>query len=70
VCSLFWFNRVPALDVWAVYFLGSYFLGMLLHWVLSGAMNGRALTLYFWFIAEFRGDFPTVVQRRNLAFRV
>jgi len=50
VCSLFWFNRVPALDVWAVYFLGSYFLGMLLHWVLSGAMKGRALTLYFFLI--------------------
>ena len=50
VCSLFWFNRVPALDVWAVYFLGSYFLGMLLHWALSGALKGRALTLYFFLI--------------------
>jgi len=47
LCSLFWFNRVPALDVWAVYFLGSYFLGMLLHWVLSGALHSRLLTLYF-----------------------
>jgi peptidoglycan/LPS O-acetylase OafA/YrhL len=27
--SLFWFNRVPALDVWAPYFFGAYGLGIL-----------------------------------------
>lgn len=35
--SLFWFNRDAAFDHWAVYFFGSYFLGMLLRWTLEGS---------------------------------
>lgn len=35
--SLFWFNRDAAFDHWAVYFFGSYFLGMLLRWTLVGS---------------------------------
>jgi peptidoglycan/LPS O-acetylase OafA/YrhL len=31
ILSLFWFNRHSCLDCWAVYFLGSYYLGLLLH---------------------------------------
>ncbi len=44
--SLFWFNRDSALDVWAVYFMGSYFLGMLLRWVMDARVPGRLLWLY------------------------
>jgi len=33
--SLFWLNRIPALDVWAPYFFGSYGLGVLACWVSS-----------------------------------
>lgn len=29
VASLFWFNRLPALDIWAPYFFGAYGLGVL-----------------------------------------
>lgn len=44
VAALFGFNRYPKLDVWGIYFFGSYFLGMVLHWVLAGRLP-RAL---FW----------------------
>jgi peptidoglycan/LPS O-acetylase OafA/YrhL len=33
--SLFWLNRDPDLDMWAVYFFASYFLGIALHWTLA-----------------------------------
>jgi peptidoglycan/LPS O-acetylase OafA/YrhL len=36
VTSLAWFNRVAALDGWAIYFLGSYVVGMVLAWSMSG----------------------------------
>jgi peptidoglycan/LPS O-acetylase OafA/YrhL len=36
--SLLWANRHSDLDVWAVYFFGTYFLGMLVEWVLRGAL--------------------------------
>ena len=36
--SLFWFNRHPAYDCWGFYFVGSYFLGMMVQWVLSGSL--------------------------------
>ena len=38
--SLFWWNRNPGFDCWAIYFLGSYFLGMLVQWVISGSLRG------------------------------
>jgi peptidoglycan/LPS O-acetylase OafA/YrhL len=31
--SLLWLNRLPQVDEWAVYFFGSYGLGVLAHWV-------------------------------------
>jgi len=45
--SLLWFNRDNAYDHWAVYFFGSYFLGMLLRWVLGGALALWMLWAYF-----------------------
>lgn len=33
ILSLFWLNRIPALDVWAPYFFGTYGLGVLACWV-------------------------------------
>src|SRR5664280_721174 len=35
VASLLWFNRHAKFDAWAIYFVGSYFLGMLLHELLQ-----------------------------------
>lgn len=32
VASLFWFNRNPELDAWAVYFFGAYGMGALAYW--------------------------------------
>jgi len=46
VLSLFWFNRDPAFDCWAFYYLGSYFLGMLVHWFIAGGLRGPALCGY------------------------
>jgi peptidoglycan/LPS O-acetylase OafA/YrhL len=45
--SLLYFNRDPAWDVWAPYFLGSYGLGVLAWWASDGARRplGRALLL-------------------------
>jgi peptidoglycan/LPS O-acetylase OafA/YrhL len=34
--SLFWFNRQPQLDVWAIYFFGSYGLGAFVAWLPAG----------------------------------
>ena len=58
--SLWWWNRVPGLDMWAVYFFGAYGLGMLAYWavrapralpwlVAMAVLGGVALAL------EFRG---------------
>jgi peptidoglycan/LPS O-acetylase OafA/YrhL len=46
LASLFWFNRDAGFDHWAVYFFGSYFLGMVLRWVLSNALGAAALWGY------------------------
>jgi len=35
VLSLLWFNRQASLDCWAIYFIGAYFLGLLLNEMLS-----------------------------------
>jgi len=39
VLSLFWFNRDPAFDCWGFYYLGSYFLGMLVWSTVAGGMR-------------------------------
>ncbi|MGZ3460998.1 MAG: acyltransferase family protein [Archangium sp.] len=44
LAALFGFNRHASLDVWGIYFFGSYFLGMVLQWTLAGRLP-RAL---FW----------------------
>lgn len=41
--SLLWLNRLPQLDMWAVYFFGSYGIGVLAHWV--GTLRSRAWQL-------------------------
>jgi peptidoglycan/LPS O-acetylase OafA/YrhL len=41
--SLLWLNRQSPLDMWAVYFFGSYGLGVLAHWV--GTLRERAWRL-------------------------
>jgi peptidoglycan/LPS O-acetylase OafA/YrhL len=46
LASLLWFNRDSAYDHWAVYFFGSYFLGMLLRWVLGGSLALWVLVAY------------------------
>lgn len=51
VTSLLWFNRDGAYDHWAVYFFGSYFLGMLLRWVLGGSMALWLLVMYLGVVA-------------------
>jgi peptidoglycan/LPS O-acetylase OafA/YrhL len=38
--SLFWLNRLPGLDMWAPYFVGSYGLGALAFWL--SALNPRS----------------------------
>ena len=35
LASLFWFNRHPKYDAWAIYFVGTYFLGFVLHELLE-----------------------------------
>lgn len=49
--SLFWFNRDAAFDHWAVYFFGSYFLGMLLRWTLDGTSAPWLLVGYLGMMA-------------------
>lgn len=34
VAGLYWFNRNPEIDQWAIYFFGSYGLGMMCHWAI------------------------------------
>lgn len=47
VASLFWFNRDPRWEVWAVYFLGSYAVGV----VLEGVSSRRLGQSAFWLCA-------------------
>jgi peptidoglycan/LPS O-acetylase OafA/YrhL len=46
VASLFWFNRDSQLDEWAIYFIGSYFLGVLLQSVVERSLKPRWALLY------------------------
>lgn len=46
ILSLFWFNRDPAFDCWGFYYLGSYFLGMLVWSVVSGGLRHRLVWAY------------------------
>jgi peptidoglycan/LPS O-acetylase OafA/YrhL len=39
VASLLWFNRHAKYEIWAIYFVGSYFLGILLHAVLEANLK-------------------------------
>lgn len=39
--SLLWLNRVSDLDVWAVYFMGAYGLGVLAQWACTSTRRGR-----------------------------
>lgn len=34
IAGLYWFNRNPEIDEWAIYFFGSYGLGMMCHWAI------------------------------------
>jgi len=45
--SLFWFNRHPKYDAWAIYFVGSYFLGIVLHEFLEGRLRLSWAASYF-----------------------
>jgi hypothetical protein len=51
VLSLFWFNREPSLDCWGIYFFGSYFLGMVVQWVISGSLRAAAFWGYLGLVA-------------------
>jgi peptidoglycan/LPS O-acetylase OafA/YrhL len=44
VASLFWFNRNPAWEEWAVYFVGSYALGV----IVEGVLSRRLPAVVFW----------------------
>ncbi|MBI5543236.1 MAG: acyltransferase [Deltaproteobacteria bacterium] len=44
--SLFFFNLRAELDVWALYFFGSFFLGMAVQWALSGHLPRAAFFAY------------------------
>lgn len=46
--SLLLFNRDPDLDVWAIYFVGAYGLGMLAHWAVSAR---RPVSRIGWLLA-------------------
>lgn len=45
VASLYFFNRHPVWDVWAVYFFGAYGLGAAVYWAASSKQAGRYLSL-------------------------
>lgn len=44
VCSLFWFNRDPRLEHFALYFMGAYTLGLITAWTAAGSLS----KLVFW----------------------
>ena len=46
VVSLFYFNRDGGLDRWAIYFFGSYFLGMVVRWTIDGVVARGYLWTY------------------------
>jgi peptidoglycan/LPS O-acetylase OafA/YrhL len=47
VLSLLWFNRRANLDCWAIYFVGSYYLGLLLHETLANRATLRWAAAYW-----------------------
>ena len=47
IASLFWFNRHPKFDAWAIYFVGSYFLGIVLHELLEGRLKLSWAAVYW-----------------------
>jgi peptidoglycan/LPS O-acetylase OafA/YrhL len=49
--SVFFWNRQPDLDCFAIYFLGSYVLGMAVAWVKNGGMSRTAFWAYLGVIA-------------------
>jgi peptidoglycan/LPS O-acetylase OafA/YrhL len=46
LASMFWFNRDPSLDHLAVYFFGSYGLGLLVAWQQAGVVRPRTFWAY------------------------
>ncbi|MBI5547521.1 MAG: acyltransferase [Deltaproteobacteria bacterium] len=46
IASLLVFNRDPRLDIWAIYFFGSYFLGMILYWAVCRLLSPLWLWAY------------------------
>ncbi|MBI2823737.1 MAG: acyltransferase [Planctomycetia bacterium] len=50
--SLFWLNRDDRLDTFAVYFFGSYFLGMLVAWTTTGRLPRAAFWVYVALVAS------------------
>jgi peptidoglycan/LPS O-acetylase OafA/YrhL len=50
LASLFWFNREPKYDAWAIYFQGSYFLGVLVHEVIEGRVR-LGWGIVYWVVA-------------------
>ncbi len=51
VLSAFLWNRLPQLDCYAIYFLASYVLGMVVAWVKNGSLSRAALWAYLGGIA-------------------
>ncbi len=49
--SLFYFNRNPDLNMWGVYFFGSFFVGMLVHYELADRRPPVLLVLYLLMMA-------------------
>ncbi len=50
LASLFWFNRHPRYDIWAIYFVGSYFLGIVLHGLLEQSLKLSWASLYLFLV--------------------
>lgn len=46
VASLFWFNRDPDWNMWALFFLGSYTFGLVISWTLSRRLPAWCFWLY------------------------
>jgi peptidoglycan/LPS O-acetylase OafA/YrhL len=61
--SLFWFNRDPAWEEWAVYFLGSYALGV----IAEGVLSKRLPAVLFWAYAALVVSALMVEWRLRLA---
>jgi peptidoglycan/LPS O-acetylase OafA/YrhL len=54
VASLFWFNRDPNYDIWAIYFFGSYFLGIVLHSLLERSLH-TGWAVAYWLLVVSAG---------------